>query len=217
MESDFSTRLLSVVAFSGMNQGSFAKMIDVSPGFLSDVLRGLKKPGTDFFIKLKNNIDVSLDWLISGQGVMTGHKAIDHRLMSAIELQVAVVKAAIIDNNNEAKDLLSSLRRDNFQTSDLEGNYDALLNALVPSNSDLQLFVDLYNRNILLNDSKTQKQNTLSAALIHYEASKPNSKLSKLSGEINSPTKNINTSMQINKGKSKRIDATQNNYFGNKD
>ena len=215
MESDFSTRLLSVVAFSGMNQGSFAKMIDVSPGFLSDVLRGLKKPGTDFFIKLKNNIDVSLDWLISGQGVMTGHKAIDYHLMGTIELQVAVVKAAIIDNNNEAKDLLSSLRRDNFQTKDLEGNYDALLNKLVPSNSDLQLFVDLYNRNILLNDSKTQRQNTLSASLLHYEASKPSSKLSKLAGEISSPT--INTSTQINKGKNKRIDTTQNNYFGSKE
>lgn len=209
---DFSVRLLSVVAYSGMTQGNFAKAIDTSPGFLSDILRGLKKPGTDFFIKLKNNFDVSLDWLISGEGSMTGHKFIDHNMIDSIDLQMAVVKAAVIDGNESAKALLATLKRDDFNERELDKSHEKVLDEISPTNLDLKLIIDLYNRNILINDSKIQRQNTLSAAILHYEGRKPSSKLSKLSGNSNTPESRGN--LQVNKGK--HVQATQNNHFNDK-
>lgn len=210
--SDFSVRLLTVVAYSGMTQGSFAKVIDTSPGFLSDILRGLKKPGTDFFIKLKNNFDVSLDWLISGEGSMTGHKLIDHNMIDSIDLQIAVVKAAIVDDNASAKALLKLLKQDGFNEGQLDKSYEKVLDEIAPSNHEMKLIIDLYNRNIQTNDSKAQRLNTLSAAILHYEAYKPGSRLSKLSGNSNMPIPKSN--LQVNNGK--HIIATQNNYFDDK-
>lgn len=213
LDNDFAARLVATVAFSGLNQSEFAKAIDVSPGFLSDVLRGLKKPGTDFFIKLKNNIDISLDWLISGQGSMLGHKNINHEVISTIELQVGVVKAAIIDNDQTAHEIVTMLKRDDFNSSFLNPTHEIFLEKLAPNSLDLNLIVDLYNRNIQLIDNKLQRQNTISAAILFFQSAKPSNMLSRLSGESTLPSTSINT--QINKSK-KSLKATQNNFLVNK-
>lgn len=51
-----------------LNQAKFASQMGCSSGFLSDVIRGSKKPGADFLSNLSTTFDISLDWLVCGRG-----------------------------------------------------------------------------------------------------------------------------------------------------
>jgi transcriptional regulator with XRE-family HTH domain len=47
------SRLAQVIQQSGLNQSEFSRELGVSPGFVSDVVRGQKKPGAEFLHSLK--------------------------------------------------------------------------------------------------------------------------------------------------------------------
>mgnify|MGYP002382008576 CR=1 FL=1 len=61
-------RLAKVCAREGLNQSEFALRIGVSPGFVSDILRGNKRPGCEFLASLRQSLGVSIDWLLTGKG-----------------------------------------------------------------------------------------------------------------------------------------------------
>lgn len=50
-----------------LSQQDFAKNLEVSQSFLSDVERDLKMPGGDFLLSLKRSFNVSIDWLLAGE------------------------------------------------------------------------------------------------------------------------------------------------------
>lgn len=50
-----------------LSQQDFAKSLEVSQSFLSDVERDLKMPGGDFLLSLKRSFGVSIDWLLAGE------------------------------------------------------------------------------------------------------------------------------------------------------
>ncbi len=54
----------------GLSQSEFAKKIGTSQGYLSELERNLKKPGSDLLLSLKRLFNVSTDWLLTGEGPM---------------------------------------------------------------------------------------------------------------------------------------------------
>lgn len=74
-------RLLTVIHHLHITQSECARRLKSSPGFISDVVRGKKNPGADFLFGLREAFGVSIDWLLSGDGVMFGGHGIDLELL----------------------------------------------------------------------------------------------------------------------------------------
>jgi transcriptional regulator with XRE-family HTH domain len=103
---EFGTRLLLLIKFNNLNQGDFANRLSASPSFVSDLIRGVKKPGTDILIRIKKNFNVSIDWLLFGEGDFKEEYKINTDLFKTIALRVDLVKAAL-SGNIEAKSALT--------------------------------------------------------------------------------------------------------------
>jgi transcriptional regulator with XRE-family HTH domain len=54
----------------GFNQKEFAKKLDISSGFLSEVESGKTKPGYDLFYNLSRHFPVNFSYLLHGEGEM---------------------------------------------------------------------------------------------------------------------------------------------------
>ena len=63
-----------------MNQGEFARSLDCSPTFISEIVRDIKKPGADFLTRIATTFDVSLDWLVCGREVNSDSGMIDPKI-----------------------------------------------------------------------------------------------------------------------------------------
>ena len=83
-------RLRAVLAHMGLSQTDLARKMGRSTGYVSEVARGLKRPGTDLLLALKREFEVSIDWLLTGAGAMFGGVGIRHDLLRAILIQIAV-------------------------------------------------------------------------------------------------------------------------------
>jgi transcriptional regulator with XRE-family HTH domain len=63
-------RIKAIRDHFGMAQNVFAERIESSPGFISQIENGLKMPGMDILISLKQILNVNINWLITGIGEM---------------------------------------------------------------------------------------------------------------------------------------------------
>lgn len=68
MSENLGTRLARFIQSQNLNQGQFAERLQCSPAFISEVIRGIKKPGAEFLERIHAAFHVSLDWLICGKG-----------------------------------------------------------------------------------------------------------------------------------------------------
>ena len=68
MTEHLGTRLARFIESQGLNQGEFAHRLKCSPTFISEIIRGIKKPGTEFLQRIQAEFHLSLDWLIFGKG-----------------------------------------------------------------------------------------------------------------------------------------------------
>lgn len=66
-----------------LNLTEFAIKICTSAGYLSDVEKNKKKPGSDFLQSLKTHFNVSVDWLLTGDGSMFLEETASTCLISA--------------------------------------------------------------------------------------------------------------------------------------
>lgn len=64
----YAARIAHLIYLTGLNQSEFAKRLGVSAGFVSDAVRGLKKPGAEILFRIKAEFGVSIDWLLTGGG-----------------------------------------------------------------------------------------------------------------------------------------------------
>ena len=99
-------RLSLAILHLAISQSEFARRLGSSPGFVSDIVRGVKKPGAEFLAGIKQTFGISTDWLLIGDGTMFGGAGINLDLLRAIRLQVAVARAAVVEDNPTAKALL---------------------------------------------------------------------------------------------------------------
>ncbi len=176
----FAARLSQVIAHAGVNQTEFARQIGVSPGFVSDVVRGNKKPGAEFLCAARTVFGVSIDWLLTGEGTITGGAGINLELLRTIRLQIAVARCAVMEANLTAKSLLLLIRDGRLQEATAEPEIANFLEALALGEQDIDLALELYNGHLWTQDVNAQHRNLLAAAIAHFEARKPVDKLAAL-------------------------------------
>lgn len=173
-------RLSLAILHLAINQSEFARRLGSSPGFVSDVLRGVKKPGSEFLAGVKQTFGISIDWLLAGEGTMYGGSPINLDLFRTIRLQVALARAAVIDDNPTAKALLSHIRDDSLKEAVEDSALQTFLDQLCAHGDDFDLATELYNGHLWTTDPINQHHNLLAAAIVHFEARKPLDKLSTL-------------------------------------
>lgn len=113
---NFSARITKIRSVMGLNQSEMAKSLGVSQGFLSDVEKGKKIPGSDFLISLKKYCNVSIDWLITGNGNMFDN--IPEK--NATLLIVDIVNLLSELGEDVQKELLRKLKREKLLSDLLE-------------------------------------------------------------------------------------------------
>lgn len=177
----FDTRLTQAIAHTGLNQSEFARQLGVSAGFVSDCVRGQKKPGAPFLYAIRTVFGISVDWLLTGEGVITGAAGIDIDLLRTIRLQVAVARSAVVDRNETAKTVLTLIRDGRLQEAGTAPAIQTFLDQVVPADLDADLVMELYNGQLWTNAPGTQRRNSLAAAITHFEARTPIDKVAALS------------------------------------
>lgn len=193
-------RLAQVLAYVGINQAELARRVGMSPGFLSDVIRGVKRPGAELLLALRKSCGVSIDWLLSGEGTMIGGAGIRHDLFRAIRLQVAVARAAVIGSDATARALMLLIREGQLNAAAVDPAFKTLLDKLAPEDADLDLAIELYNGHQWATDPVAQRRNLLAAATAHFEARKPIDRVAAVTGA------GMKTSVvQVNTGKGQRV------------
>lgn len=176
----FAARLAQAIAHTGVNQSEFARGLGVSAGFVSDVVRGQKKPGAEFLYAVRTTYGISIDWLLTGEGTIKGGSGIDLDLLRTVRLQIAVARSAVIDANPTAKALLLLIRDGRLQEAAEEPDIRAFLDQIAPVDSDAELALELYNGQLWTDDPGAQRRNLLAAAIAHFETRKPIDKVAAL-------------------------------------
>lgn len=194
------SRLAQVVAYAGVSQAELARRIGASAGFVSDVLRGVKRPGIEMLTGLREAFGVSVDWLLSGEGTMIGGAGIRHDLFRAIRLQIAVARATVMDQDPTARALLLLIREGQLTAAADDPAFKELLDRVAPDDGDLDLAVELYNGHQWATDPVSQRRNLLAAAVAHFEARKPVDRLAALIGDDAQ-----GSLVQVNMGKGQRV------------
>lgn len=176
----FAARLAQAIAHTGVNQSEFARGLGVSAGFVSDVVRGQKKPGAEFLYAVRTTYGISIDWLLTGEGTIKGGSGIDLDLLRTVRLQIAVARSAVIDANPTAKALLLLIRDGRLQEAAEEPDIRAFLDQIAPVDSDAELALELYNGQLWTDDPGAQRRNLLAAAIAYFETRKPIDKVAAL-------------------------------------
>ncbi|MGE5453206.1 MAG: helix-turn-helix domain-containing protein [Acidobacteriota bacterium] len=195
-------RINQVLSHAGLNQTDLARLLGLSSGFMSEVVRGVKRPGPDFFMGVRRLLGVSIDWLMTGEGTMTGGAGIRQDLFLAIRLQIAVVKSAIHDSDPLARALMLLIREGHVAEATADKAFSALLERIAPADADLDLAVELYNGHLWTADPVAQRRNLLAAIMAHFEARKPIDKLATVTGAAGASSP---SQIQIIKGKGNRV------------
>jgi transcriptional regulator with XRE-family HTH domain len=193
-------RLAQVLAYARINQAELARRVGMSPGFLSDVIRGVKRPGPELLLALRKSCGVSIDWLLSGEGTMIGGAGIRHDLFRAIRLQVAVARAAVIGSDPTARALMLLIREGQLTAAADDPAFKTLLDELAPEDADLDLAIELYNGHQWATDPVAQRRNLLAAATAHFEARKPIDRVAAVTGAGIAAAV-----VQVNTGKGQRV------------
>ncbi|GAB2900682.1 hypothetical protein GCM10027046_32110 [Uliginosibacterium flavum] len=155
-----------------VSQAEIAHRLGMSSGFVSDVVRGQKKPGSEFLFGLRTHFGVSIDWLLTGEGAMLGSSGIDLDLLRTIELYLALARTAIVGRDVTAKALLILIRDDRFESAKADADIVAFLEGLSPSVDDMRTATVLYNSQTETNAPHAARSNLIAAAIAHYESQK---------------------------------------------
>ena len=186
-------RLSQAILHLAISQSEFARRLGASPAFISDIVRGLKKPGAEFLANIKQIFGISIDWLLLGDGAMFGGARVDLDLLRSIRLYVSVARAAVVEDNPTAKALLLLIRDDRLREATTDHVLAEFLDQLCARSEDFDLVIELYSGHLWASDPVMQRQNLLAAAVAHFETRKPIDKMATLA-------KASGASIQINIG-----------------
>lgn len=175
-------RVRQVLTHAGMSQKDLAARLGMTAGYLSEVARGNKRPGTDFLLGIRRQVGVSIDWLLTGEGAMFGGAGIRQEMFHAIRLQIAITRAAMIEKDPVAQELLKLLGDDRLDAADNESRFRKLLERIAPADPDLDLVVELYNGHLWESNPIIQRRNLLASAAAHFENQGRSNKLNMLRG-----------------------------------
>lgn len=196
----FARRFGQAIARTGLNQSEFARQLEVSSGFVSDVVRGNKKPGAEFLHKVRVTFGISIDWLLTGDGTITGVNGINFDLLRTIRLQIAMVRSAIVDANPTAKAILLLVQDGRLQEVVADADIRAFIDQIPWVESDNDLALEFYNSQLWTIESDAQQRNVFAAAILHFERIKPIDKTATLANDTQGPKY-----LQINTGSNNKI------------
>ncbi|WP_343630648.1 helix-turn-helix transcriptional regulator [Roseateles sp.] len=159
-------RFSYAMAQSELSINEFARRAETSAGFVSEVLRGLKRPGLGLLEAAHRELGVSLNWLVAGEGAIYAAPPLDVEKFRAKRLEVALAKAAVVDGDAVAKRLLSS--KGHWAATDTEAadsSLRALLEKLARVDPVLEVTLELFNA-----QADADMPTTLLAAAQAFEA-----------------------------------------------
>jgi len=169
MIDDFGSRLLYLIKARNLTQGEFAQGLGASPAFVSDMVRGIKKPGADFLSRLATQYHVSLDWLLLGHGTLDGASSIDGDWFRVVALRVKLAKLAS-QGNVEANLLVDELMGIAKATTIASPERKELLAYLAAASEESALINGLYNGFLSHPDPSARAREVMSAALVHFKS-----------------------------------------------
>lgn len=196
-------RLLQAVLHLGISQAEFARGIEVSPGFISDVGRGAKKPGAELLCAARLRYGLSTDWLLTGAGTMFGEARIDLELFRQIRLFLALTYAAIVQLEPAARAVLELVRDGRLEKSETDPVLSDWLLQLNVDAVDGQVVAELYNSHVATPDPQLRRGNLLAAAVAHWEARRPLDAFEALRMKPNGIQINIGHTIHAPMGRSK--------------
>lgn len=177
---EFSARFGIAIIESGLSQSEFARQLGVSPGFISDVVHGKKKPGTEFLHAVQTTFGISIDWLLTGKGAMNGRSEIDLEIYRLIKLQVTLSRLAVIDDNPTAKLVLRLIDERRLTKDSIPEEVRAFLDNITPISPEERLALELYNGHLRTKDPADRQRGVLASAMTYFETNKPFDKVAAL-------------------------------------
>ncbi|WP_341677278.1 helix-turn-helix transcriptional regulator [Niveibacterium sp. SC-1] len=166
-------RLLQAIQHLGISQSEFARGIDGSPGFISDVGRGMKKPGAELLCAARLRYGLSTDWLLTGTGTMFGEARIDLELFRQIRLFLALTHAAIVQQEPTGRAVLELVRDGRLEKGETDPVLAKWLSQLDVDAVDGQVVAELYNSHVATPDPQLRRGNLLAAAIAYWETRRP--------------------------------------------
>ncbi|WP_124552536.1 helix-turn-helix domain-containing protein [Methylophilus methylotrophus] len=166
------TRLSSLLAMIGLSQSEFARRLKISQGFVSDVLRGIKKPGAEFLYAIKIEFGISVDWLLTGEGTLKGETQIDIPLLRMIQLQISIARKAILEKDIAAKSILLLIQNNKLNEAASDSEIKKFLDNIEHESEDFSLAIELYNGH-LLTDETLRQRNIMASAVAYFESRTP--------------------------------------------
>ncbi len=178
----FASRLRDAMADLRVSQAELSTRVRASTGFVSDTLRGLKLPGAQFLIAIREALELNIDWLLVGKGERFG-TPIDQDLLMSLSLQVELVQLAAPGNHPLASALLRQFlpdaRIDNPALAADALEAQGFLRGLSASSDSQAIAITLYNR--ALHVPTGQRPALLARELLAlYESKRPPSILQTL-------------------------------------
>lgn len=170
MSQQLGSRLEQLIKELGLNQGEFARKLACSPAFISEVIRGKKRPGADFLANLSETFNVSLDWLVCGRSVdpISGSISpkISFQAFQAVALRTELVLAAS-KGNKAAMSMIKSLL--NGQSPVDNGpEFELLKLNLKTRMEEYRFIVEQYNSKSASDNLDTLAETTLNEAVERF-------------------------------------------------
>lgn len=167
MSQQLGNRLDQLIRDLGLNQAEFARKLACSPTFISEIIRGKKKPGADFLANLSETFNVSLDWLVCGRTVdpISGSISpkISFQAFQAVALRTELVLAAS-KGNMAAINMVKSLL--NGQSPiDIGPEFELLKGNLKTRLEEYRFLVEQYNSRSPADSLDNIAEKTLLAAV----------------------------------------------------
>ncbi len=166
------TRLSSLLAMIGLSQAEFARRLKVSQGFVSDVIRGIKKPGAEFLYAIKIEFGISIDWLLTGEGTLKGETQIDIPLLRMIQLQISIARKAILEKDVAAKSIMLLIQNNKLNEAVADSEIKKFLDNVEHEVEDFGLSIELYNGH-LVTDETLRQRNIMASAAAYFESRTP--------------------------------------------
>ena len=98
----FSDRLNQIISDSGLTKTAFAKRIEVSQGFVSQLCSGSFNPSPRTISAICREFNVSRDWLERGEGPMK---------LPEIDTDLAIINDLLADTASPTADLIRNIWR----------------------------------------------------------------------------------------------------------
>lgn len=168
-EPSIANRVRWALVSAGMSQSDFAKRSGISPGFISEVIRGVKNPGLELLRALKQELGVSLDWLVTGTGDMYGKGPIDRERFNLIRLELGLAREAVLMDNRAARELMGLLPEMPLERARVDDRFGRVLANVGVDMELLGLILALYNAHLSASDPASLSRDVLAFAKAHYE------------------------------------------------